>query len=87
MSGLTFREERLWRAFQAYLNLNKKESFTVDDLLSYFSEERLQQVFKDPVHDKGAFFQKLQKRGDIVATGEVYGRYNRSVKLWQQTIE
>ena len=85
MSGLSFREEELWRAFQAYLNLNKKESFTVDDLLSYFSEERLRQVFKDPIHDKGAFFSKLLRLGEVHIVGEIYGRYNRRIRLYQQT--
>jgi len=85
MSGLTFREEELWRAFQAYLNLNKKESFTVDDLLTYFTEERLRQVFKDPIHEKGAFFSKLLRLGEIEEVGETYGRYNRRIRLYQQT--
>ena len=85
MSGLSFREEELWRAFQAYLNLNKKNSFTVDDLLDYFSEERLRQVFKDPIHDKGAFFSKLLKLGEVQVVGETYGRYNRRIRLYQTT--
>lgn len=85
MSGLTFREEELWHAFQAYLNLAKKESFTVDDLLSYFDEKRLNEVFKDPVHDKGAFCFKLLQLGEIRIVGETMGRYNRRIRLYQQT--
>ena len=83
--GLTDKERQLWWAFQAYLNQNKKETFTIDDLLNYFPEERLNDVFKDPIHDKGKFCFKLLKANEIRKVGEIYGRYNRSIKLYQTT--
>jgi len=37
--GFSFRERELWNAFQAYLNMDKKETFTTDDLETYFTAE------------------------------------------------
>jgi len=80
--SLSLKEAELWRAFQAYLNLNQKQTFTVDDLRAYFSEERLREVFPDPVHDIGLWCLKLMKSGEIRKVGTTYGRYNRVIKLY-----
>ena len=81
--GLTHKERQLWTAFQAHLNSTNKKKFTTDDLLEYFSEDRLKEVFKDPTHDKGIFFFKLLRLGEIRKVGRTYGRYHREIKQYE----
>lgn len=83
--NLSFKERELWNSFQAYLSLNRKDTFTTDDLLIYFSEDRLKEVFKDPVHDVGLFLLKLLRLGEIRKVGLTIGRYNRAIKQYTKT--
>ena len=82
---LSHKEALLWRSFQAYLNQDQKTMFTADDLLNYFNEERLDEVFKDRVHDVGLWFLKLLRQGEIQKAGTTYGRYNREIKQYTTT--
>ena len=89
MSGLSWfweaRKEEAWSRMLANLNIEKKRKFSCDDLTRIIGKEEIPKYFRNPQHDIGALFHEKLVVGEIEEAGEMMGRYNRRIRLYQQT--
>lgn len=85
MSHLTFKEEELWKRFQAWLNLENKKVFSSDDFRRY----GLHSLMRDPKHDLGALFAKKVRNREITQVSwipsTIPSNHGRMIRLYENT--
>ena len=79
------RELDLWKTLSNCLILDNKKNFTADDFFQY----GLDRYMKDPAHQVGSFFRKLQAQKLIEHVGYTQStrpsNNHREIRVWRQT--